>query len=287
MGWKGAADVDEEVRDVPMVRIRVRVGHVGKVWHWDEVVQVPDPLASVAMETMSEFEVLDMSKHDSHYAAGLMSPLNVVAASTQPPPFLKRQVQKTGSQHVIGNIGEGIGMASLLHLSGIRMTEVTRVRRQKQRQQPVAQRTPDFVVALSDPAAGPERMRHLVTRGGSRPAAVAAKLNSFPSRFPVEAKASSDTMGSTRWSGLGQLVEYWHSLHEVTPNDPALGYGVLLLTHKVSSVAREVDIHVLAPQDPVSFAAALSGPLKHAAGAKASFMMQFPAAATGGVFVEG
>ncbi len=273
---------------MPSVRVRVWVGHVGKVWLWNEVVQIPDPLAIVAMETMSEFEVLDMSKHDSHYAAGLMSPLNVVAASTQPPSFLKRQVQKTGSQHVIGNIGEGIGMASLLHLSGIRMTEVTRVRRQKQRQQPVAQRTPDFVVALSDPAAGPERMRHLVTRGGSRPAAVAAKLNSFPSRFPVEAKAaSSDTMGSARWSGLGQLVEYWHSLHEVTPNDPALGYGVLLLTRKVSSVAREVDIHVLAPQDPVSFAAALSGPLKHAGGAKASFMMQFPAAATGGVFVEG
>ncbi|WP_426746273.1 hypothetical protein VZQ01_40135 [Myxococcus faecalis] len=249
--------------------------------------QIPDSLASVAMETMSEFEVLDMSKHDSHYAAGLMSPLNAVAASTQPPPFLKRQVQKTGSQHVIGNIGEGIGMASLIHLSGIRMMEVTRVRRQKQRQQPVAQRTPDFVVALSDPASGPERMRQLVTRGSSRPAAVAAKLKSFPSRFPVEAKAASDTMGSARWNGLWQLVEYWHSLHEVAPNDPALGYGVLLLTRKVSSAAREVDIHVLAPQDPVSFAASLNGPLKHAGGSKASFMMQFPAAATGGVFVEG
>ena len=218
-----------------------------------------------------------------------MRPLHSALPSRALPSFIKNPRIKSPSSNVIGNIGEGLGLATFLSFALIHPDEVTRIRRQKWRQHPVARRTPDYIISL----AAPRNAASLIcTALQSRtPPDKGAKLSkntalaAFPQRFPVEAKGTMRTnQGNAFWSGLWQLTEYWFTLIEVENAAPEIGYGVILCTKNIGTGSRLLDIHILAPRDRLAFTAALTDLIENRV-SKQDFEQQFQSL-PGAPFVE-
>lgn len=251
---------------------------------WRSAVVVPAWLIEVAQETMSEFEVLEMGLHDDHYAAGSMRALASASLGSPLPAFLQSPTIKSSAPNVTGNIGEGLGLAAFATLAGVDPTQVTRVRRQKNRLPYVERRTPDFIASLRMAGAAPARIDELLQAGGPIGLKGHASLAAFPDRFPIEAKASMRSANGSIWSALWQLVEYWHSANMLTPGALDVGFGIVVCISDVGAATRTVRIHVLAPRSHVDFCAALN-PLSATRATRESFYRQF-SRLSGGPFVE-
>jgi hypothetical protein len=187
----------------------------------------------------------------------------------------------------VGNIGEGLGLAGLLSISGIRPYEVTRVRRRKELQIPEAQRTPDFVANVAPPRAVQPLITNLLTRHVTarfaQRVAITPALVAFPPRFPIEAKGTMKPSPISIWSGIWQLVEYWYSCVQSGQALDEVGYGLLLHTIDIGDQARCVTVFVFAPRDQNAVSAALQVLVANRGG-RAAFVEQFGVIA-GGAFL--
>jgi len=261
---------------MPSVKIKVFLGPKHAIW--SETEQIPSWLVEFVEESMSEFEVLEMTLHDKHYSQGVMSPLFTAHASV--PEFLKTPELKTCAPNVIGNIGEGLGLAALMYLANLEPFEVTRVKRRKEIQIPEAKRTPDFVASLSpsnsrSPSAlirkllaihAPPSLKNLIQ--------LSTKTSNFPRRFPIEAKGTMKPSGASLWSGIWQLIEYWHSCIQLKTALDEIGYGIVLHTTNIGILTRSIAIHVFIPRNQKKLGSALQD-LVATRGSRAAFEQQF------------
>lgn len=263
------------------VDVEVFVGLERAIWR--SGFSVSDSTIDMAQETMCEFEVLEMGLHDNHYAKGSMRPLAAARLGAPLPSFLQAPRLKSSAPNVTGNIGEGLGIATFTALSGVDPTEITRVRRQKNRLPYVERRTPDFVASLRTALAAPKCIDRLLAAAGPTGLRSHAALAAFPDRFPIEAKASMDSANGAMWSALWQLIEYWHSANMFAFGAPEIGYGVLLCVSQVGGTRRNVRVHILAPRSHASFCSLLN-PLSPTRATRQSFYTQF--SGLGDPFVE-
>jgi hypothetical protein len=218
------------------------------LWKADEL--IPDSLVQIAQESMSEFDVLEMAQQDAHYAGGSMTPL--LANHVKAPPFVQVSVDKTWAPNVTGNIGEGVGIATLLHLGGVGPEQVARIKRQKERMPSEAKRTPDFI-AFTPARNAAEAIRAVLTRhvakSVKRTITTVSSTMRFPDRFPIETKGTMKGSGPSLWSGIWQLLEYWHSCIGTPIAEAEVGHGVLICTTDIGTPSRCVLIRIFIPRN--------------------------------------
>ncbi|MBZ4422097.1 hypothetical protein [Myxococcus sp. RHSTA-1-4] len=199
---------------------------------------------------MSEHEVLDMGGHDRFYAARKATSLPSPARGMSLPRGFDRQTHRSMSKDVIGNLGEGIGIAALMHLAGVNPQRIVRAKRARNRVRAnQGRRMPDFVAALPV-GEGRNSIHRLIAQmqpSLPRRNALAQQISAFPDRFPVEAKASSSGVGGGYWSGLWQLIEYWHTIQAFKADPATIGFGILLYTSQLTREHRDLKIHIFCP----------------------------------------
>lgn len=243
-------------------------------------VSVPNRLVRLGFDVLSEHEILDMTAHDRHYATAPPQALPP-SATLLAQPF-EAATHRTSSKDVIGNVGEGLGIAAVMHLADLRDHEVLRLRRTRQAAgqpapvQEACRRTPDFAVSRSGTGTltGTAALRQVIQTlvPERRQPALNTVLSGFPDRFPVEAKGSSTLAKGALWSAAWQLVEYWSSLAIAHGASPEIGYGVAVLTSHIrdlSAAERAIDVHLFVPTNQTNLSLQLQTPPTDREGRKA------------------
>jgi hypothetical protein len=246
----------------PTLEVSIYLGK--KPWGPPVAKTIPQWLLSLGQDLMSEHEVLDMGGHDIFYALEKPTRLPPLARGATLPRGFKRQTHRSLSKDVIGNLGEGIGIAAFMHLTGIHPRNIIRARRSRQYDRAgQGRRMPDFVGSL--PAGqGLKRVLKLLEDRHLSPAqqqSIEALLQGFPDRFPIEAKASSNRTQPDYWGGLWQLVEYWHTVHKLSADSASVGHGILLRTARIGRHDRRLRIHIFSPTSGSPLISKISGDL--------------------------
>lgn len=205
-----------------------------------EQADVPERTVLFAEEFMSEFDILGMSAQDQFYAARGRRMMNASGAGMRRRlRAFQTQTRMVSSTDVIGNIGEGLGIATFAHVTKTDLANIIRLKRRKGPDAGLPGKCPDFFI--------PSMF--------SMPAELCAKLNIIPQhvrgrRIPVECKGlSTDNVGRPFSAALWQIVEFWSVLAR-TKQPPKSYLGFVVTVSNIATTGRKVRLSIVRPKLP-------------------------------------
>jgi len=221
-------------------RVHVEFTNIDKsVIVHDDQLDIPERTVLIAEEFMSEFDILGMSAQDEFYATRGRTTFG--AGSIYPRHRLRAyqtQTRMVASTDVVGNIGEGLGIATFAHITETDLDGFIRLKRRKNlAKKGLPRKCPDFFI----PGAF------------SVPSALCAKLQIPPGRLrgreiPVECKGlTTNNIGRPFSSALWQIVEFWSVLAHMGQS-PKRHLGFVVTVFNIATTGRGVRISTVRPK---------------------------------------